>query len=188
MLNIPLTELAHFLTHIRYNYNKRSNPFHNFDHGLNVMHSCYMISHLTRAQLYLKDLRKFSLIFAGLCHDVAHTAKTNIFEVNSLSKLAVRYHDRSVLEQHHIAQTFKILRQDETNIFKNASTEQFLTIRKYVINDILATDIKEHFNKLKIFELNSKDWISPEKLGNFTINLFGFFDLINKFIKIFYNN
>jgi len=62
-----------------------------------------MISHATRAQFYLKDIRKFSLVFSGLCHDVAHTARTNIFEINSMSKLAIRYHDRSVLEQHHIA-------------------------------------------------------------------------------------
>ena len=83
------------------------------------MHGTYMISHKTHANLFLKDIRKFSLVFAGLCHDVGHTARTNIFETNSLSKLAVRYSDRSVLESHHLAMTFKILRKDEANIFKN---------------------------------------------------------------------
>lgn len=40
---------------------------------------------------------KIILVFSGLCHDVAHTGHTNAFEVNSLSKLAVRYNDKSVL-------------------------------------------------------------------------------------------
>jgi len=52
----------------------------------------------------------------GLCHDVSHTARTNLFEVNSMSKLAIRYHDKSVLEQHHLAVTFKILHKKEANI------------------------------------------------------------------------
>lgn len=88
------------------------------------MHGCYMISHSTKAKLYLNDTRKFSLVLSGLCHDVSHTARTNIFEVNSMSKLAIRYHDRSVLEQHHIAMTFKIIRKEESNIFKNLQTEK----------------------------------------------------------------
>jgi calcium/calmodulin-dependent 3',5'-cyclic nucleotide phosphodiesterase len=39
---------------------------------------------------------KFTLLISALCHDVAHTGRTNLFEMNSLSPLAIRYHDRSV--------------------------------------------------------------------------------------------
>jgi len=41
---------------------------------------------------------RLALIISGLCHDVAHTGRTNMFEINSLSNLAIRYHDKSVLE------------------------------------------------------------------------------------------
>jgi len=44
--------------------------------------------------------------------------------VNSMSKLAIRYHDKSVLEQHHIAVTFRILRKKEANIFAQLPLEQ----------------------------------------------------------------
>lgn len=71
------------------------------------------------ANKYLNKTQEFSLVFSGLCHDVSHRAKTNAFEVNTMSKLALRYHDQSVLEQHHIATTFKLLRQNGVNIFKN---------------------------------------------------------------------
>lgn len=101
------------------------------------MHGCYMIACKTTASILIKDLQEFALVFSGtgriipsylpdrracfegLCHDVSHSARTNVFEVNSMSKLAIRYHDKSVLEQHHIAVTFKILKKKETNILAN---------------------------------------------------------------------
>lgn len=46
----------------------------------------------------LTQFIKFALILAALCHDVSHTGRTNTFEINSLSNLALRYHDKSVLE------------------------------------------------------------------------------------------
>lgn len=79
-------------------YNKHKNPFHNFDHAVTVLHGCYMVACKTRAINYLDTIREFSLVFSGLCHDAKHTARTNMFEVNSMSKLAIRYHDKSVLE------------------------------------------------------------------------------------------
>lgn len=42
---------------------------------------------------------------------------TNLFEVNSLSKLAIKYNDISVLEQHHASLSFKIMQDEECNIF-----------------------------------------------------------------------
>jgi len=39
----------------------------------------------------MNDLDRFTLIFSGLCHDVNHTGKTNLFEISRQSKLAIRY-------------------------------------------------------------------------------------------------
>lgn len=52
----------------------------------------------TKHSHLLTEFVKFALILSGLCHDVSHSGRTNIFEINSLSNLAIRYHDRSVLE------------------------------------------------------------------------------------------
>ena len=70
---------------------------------------------------------------SALCHDVGHTGRTNIFEVNSQSKLALRYHDRSVLEQHHAAVSFKIMHQDSCNVIKNMTQQEFINFRKSFI-------------------------------------------------------
>ena len=62
-----------------------------------VMQCCYAFMNSTSFGSYFSSLERFSLIFSGLCHDVAHTGHNNMFEMNSLSKLALRYHDKSVI-------------------------------------------------------------------------------------------
>ncbi len=56
-------------------------------------------------------------------HDFDHRGFNNAFEVNSKSELAIRYNDASVLENHHVAATFAIMRQEDCNIFSNCSDE-----------------------------------------------------------------
>ena len=57
----------------------------------------------------LGDLDKFSMLIGAICHDLKHTGQNNIFHINTRSKIAMKYNDISVLENFHIAQTFKLL-------------------------------------------------------------------------------
>jgi hypothetical protein len=41
---IEIEDLRTFLFILRHHYNKRRNPFHNFDHAVTVMHGCYYLS------------------------------------------------------------------------------------------------------------------------------------------------
>jgi len=100
----------------------------------------------------LTDLQKYALVFSGLCHDINHTAHSNLFEVNSLSKLATRFSDSSVLERHHIATTFKVINMNSCNIFENINVDEMKKMRKYIIANILATDVKIHFDLMQKFE------------------------------------
>ncbi|KRX00205.1 hypothetical protein PPERSA_10704 [Pseudocohnilembus persalinus] len=150
--NIPFGEMRQFLDQLKYQYNKRNNPFHNFFHALTVMQGCHYLATTTVLKNYLSDLQIFCVVFSGLCHDVNHTARTNIYEVNSMSKLAIRYNDKSVLEQHHIAQTFKILKNQNSNILKNVQPKELIQIRQQMVNNILMTDNQSHFTNLKQFE------------------------------------
>lgn len=60
------------------------------------MHGCFIF--LIKTSLAEKSslIEKIALLFSGLCHDVAHTGRTNAFEINSGSKFAIRYNDKSV--------------------------------------------------------------------------------------------
>lgn len=50
------------------------------------------------------------------------------------SELAVMYNDASVLENHHLAVGFKLLQEDNCDIFQNLSKKQRDSLRKMVID------------------------------------------------------
>lgn len=61
------------------------------------------------------------------------------------SELALMYNDESVLENHHLAVGFKLLHEDNCDIFQNLSKRQRQSLRKLVI------DMVSVFNKLIIY-------------------------------------
>lgn len=116
---LDIAELRTFLFLLRHHYNKRKNPFHNFDHAITVMHGCFHLGRLGPASQIFDDFYLYGLILSGLCHDVDHRATTNIFLINSGDKLANRYLDKSVIENHHAATTFKLLSNANADIMGN---------------------------------------------------------------------
>jgi hypothetical protein len=55
---------------------------------------------------------RFVALVASAAHDVAHPGKNNMFLVKTMAPLAVRYNDKSVLENMHAALTFETMLQD----------------------------------------------------------------------------
>ena len=49
-------------------------------------------------QDYFNELGLFALMLACLCHDTSHPGTNNAYQVATLSKIAMKYHDESVLE------------------------------------------------------------------------------------------
>lgn len=60
------------------------------------MHGCYILSQGDQVLKNLDRIQRFALVFSGLVHDVDHTGKSNLYEMNTRSKLATLYNDRSV--------------------------------------------------------------------------------------------
>ena len=58
------------------------------------------------------------------------------------------YNDESVLENHHLAVAFKLLQAEERNIFSHLTAKQVKTLRKMVIDMVLATDMSKHMQLL----------------------------------------
>jgi len=56
-----------------------------------------------------------------------------------------------VLEHHHAAVTFKILSKETSNIFATIQGEDYKQLRKLIIANILATDMKVHFDVMSSF-------------------------------------
>jgi len=68
---------------------------------------------------------------------------------------AILYNDRSVLENHHAAAAWSLLlSNDDCNFLKYLDKAEFKRFRYLVIEAILATDLKRHFEI--VAEFNSK--------------------------------
>lgn len=63
-----------------------------------------------------------------------HTFLTVSSSVYAGSELAVMYNDASVLENHHLAVGFKLLQEENCDIFQNLSKKQRDSLRKMVID------------------------------------------------------
>uniref|UniRef100_A0A4W5PPH5 PDEase domain-containing protein n=1 Tax=Hucho hucho TaxID=62062 RepID=A0A4W5PPH5_9TELE len=58
------------------------------------------------------------------------------------------YNDESVLENHHLAVGFKLLHLENCDIFQNLTKRQRQSLRKLVIDMVLATDMSKHMTLL----------------------------------------
>ncbi|NWY93662.1 PDE4D phosphodiesterase, partial [Agelaius phoeniceus] len=70
------------------------------------------------------DLEVLAALFAAAIHDVDHPGVSNQFLINTNSELALLYNDESVLENHHLAVGFKLLQEQDCDIFQNLSRRQ----------------------------------------------------------------
>ncbi|KAK3517934.1 hypothetical protein QTP70_027906 [Hemibagrus guttatus] len=100
-------------------------------------------------------LELMALYVAAAMHDYDHPGRTNAFLVATSAPQAVLYNDRSVLENHHAASAWNLfMSQPEYNFLASLDHVDFKRFRFLVIEAILATDLKKHFDFLA--EFNAK--------------------------------
>ncbi|XP_020657079.3 cGMP-inhibited 3',5'-cyclic phosphodiesterase 3B isoform X1 [Pogona vitticeps] len=103
-------------------------------------------------------LELMALYVAAAMHDYDHPGRTNAFLVATTAPQAVLYNDRSVLENHHAASAWSLfLSLPEYNFLTNLDHVQFKRFRFLVIEAILATDLKKHFDFLAEFNAKVND-------------------------------
>lgn len=88
-------------------------------------------------------------------HDFDHPGRTNAFLVSTFAPQALLYNDRSVLENYHAATAWTLFFSDtEFNWLRCLDRAEFKRFRFLVVELILATDLKRHFDILA--EFNAK--------------------------------
>jgi len=75
-----------------------------------------------------------------------------LLQINARTELALRYNDISPLENHHCSVAFRVLEDNDCNIFRTLSPEMFRQVREGVIRCILATDMARHNEILAQFK------------------------------------
>ncbi|XP_075869381.1 3',5'-cyclic-AMP phosphodiesterase 4C-like [Nelusetta ayraudi] len=122
--------------------------YHNSLHAADVTQSIHVLLSTPALDAVFTDLEILAALFAAAIHDVDHPGVSNQFLINTNSELALMYNDESVLENHHLAVGFKLLHQENCDIFQNLTKRQRQSLRKLVIDMVLATDMSKHMTLL----------------------------------------
>ncbi|XP_049588372.1 3',5'-cyclic-AMP phosphodiesterase 4C isoform X2 [Syngnathus scovelli] len=144
---IPMNTFITFMMTLEDHY-RADVAYHNNIHAADVVQSTHVLLSTPALEAVFTDLEVMAVLFASAIHDVDHPGVTNQFLINTSSELALMYNDASVLENHHLAVGFKLLQGDNCDIFQNLSKKQRDSLRKMVIDMVLATDMSKHMNFL----------------------------------------
>ncbi|KAG8190985.1 hypothetical protein JTE90_010844 [Oedothorax gibbosus] len=143
---IPSKTLVNFLLNLEDHYLRV--PYHNSGHAADVTQSVHVLLLMPALESVFTDLEILAILFSAAIHDVDHPGVTNQYLINSSSELALMYNDESVLENHSLAVAFKLLQDENCNIFASLNKKQILSLRKMSIDMVLATDMSKHMNLL----------------------------------------
>uniref|UniRef100_A0A672RBA3 Phosphodiesterase n=1 Tax=Sinocyclocheilus grahami TaxID=75366 RepID=A0A672RBA3_SINGR len=122
--------------------------YHNNIHAADVVQSTHVLLSTPALEDVFTDLEIMAALFASAIHDVDHPGVSNQFLINTNSELALMYNDASVLENHHLAVGFKLLQEENHDIFCNLSKKQRQSLRQMTIDMVLSTDMSKHMNFL----------------------------------------
>jgi hypothetical protein len=156
---ISTRKLDSFLFSVSNNY-KMSTLYHNSLHGADVTQSLcvYFLNSNIEEICETTVLDLLGIIVSAMGHDLGHPGLNNNYLINASSDLAITYNDSSCLENFHTSYLFKILKQDENNIIEKLSVQNYKTLRKRMISQILATDMVHHGENITLIRSKIKAW------------------------------
>ncbi|PNW81070.1 hypothetical protein CHLRE_07g342350v5 [Chlamydomonas reinhardtii] len=146
--------LVKFLMRVEDGY--PNNPYHNRIHAADVLQSLHVL--VVRGGLkapdhtYCDDVSLASCYLSAIIHDFEHKGVNNDYLIRVSDGLAVLYNDRSPMENHHLAASFQLMNSDEYNFLRKMHNKQRETLRKQIIEMVLATDMKQHFAIHSMFQ------------------------------------
>uniref|UniRef100_A0A8C8HWT7 Phosphodiesterase n=2 Tax=Oncorhynchus tshawytscha TaxID=74940 RepID=A0A8C8HWT7_ONCTS len=136
---IPLDTFITYLMTLE-DYYHGDVAYHNNIHAADVTQSTHVLLSTPVLEAVFTDLEILAAIFASAIHDVDHPGVSNQFLISTNSELALLYNDSSVLENHHLAVGFKLLQEENCDIFQNLTKKQRQSFRKMVIDIVSGMD------------------------------------------------
>ena len=142
---ISTKKLESFLNAVSDNY-KITTLYHNSIHGADVTQTLLVFCLNSNVEEICETtvLDLLGMILSSIGHDLGHPGLNNGYHINASTELGITYNDISCLENFHSAFLFKIIRKEENNILEKFSVQNYKTIRKRMISQILATDMAKH--------------------------------------------
>lgn len=149
--NIDETKFKRFLTVVESGYDNR-NPYHNSTHASDVLQTLNFFITKGGLSQYVTDLDILAALTAAVIHDFEHPGLNNAFHINTQSELAIRYNDKSVLENYHCAAAYQLMNEEQNNIMSGLTEAQRKEVRESIVAMVLATDMAQHFDLLGKFK------------------------------------
>lgn len=125
------------------------NSYTCYAHACDVTMAGYRLMTEVQWTSWLGELEAAVLLLSAQAHDIGHPGITNLFLVETHHELALRYNDKSPLENMHCATLFEICKTETTNVFKQLDASSYKLARTLVIDCILYTDNALHFELVK---------------------------------------
>merc|ERR1712226_547114 len=86
-------------------------PYHGAAHAADVMSTAFWFLKSEFMHQGTTHLDRFMVMVACAIHDIGHTGFNNPWYVKTHDPLALRYNDKSCLENMHVAKGFEIMRE-----------------------------------------------------------------------------
>jgi hypothetical protein len=96
-------------------------------------------------------LESTAFMIAAFCHDIKHIGRNNNFCVASEHPLAFIYNNSAVLENFHSSTCLELL--ESNAVLKQLPLKERALVRSHIIENILATDMTEHFETISKFRV-----------------------------------
>ena len=125
----------------------RPNPFHNWNHAADVAQFAFLLLHRTGLDRCLCDEQVLGLFFGAVGHDMDHRGKSNAYEINEKTELALRHKGAAPLEAHHTELALAALAESE--LLDGLPAERAELTRSVVRDVIDATDMGQHTEILR---------------------------------------
>ena len=138
----------------------RSNSYHTNIHSADITQTCLIYLKMGELDEFCNFTKnsKCSLILSCICHDFKHPGVNNSFLKETKNPLALEYNDASILENMHLAETFKLINSNDTfNIFDKIENNVYKQFRKEMISCVLATDMAFHNNYVNFLKYKIDD-------------------------------
>uniref|UniRef100_A0A061SBX9 Phosphodiesterase n=1 Tax=Tetraselmis sp. GSL018 TaxID=582737 RepID=A0A061SBX9_9CHLO len=165
-IGIDFQKLADWLKHIEGLYALQGLPYHCKTHvvdvTLNLMTILSKIGLGDRVGIFSElepdaaACHMLAGLISGIIHDLGHDGLSNGFHVNVSDKLARRFNDQSVLENHSIWVALEAMKDGPHGFLDDWGRDHphlSKLLRNLIIEMVLATDMKHHFELLSKFKM-----------------------------------
>ena len=132
-----------------------THSYHNRAHSVSVVHHLYILLEQLSQSMMIDELTLVACYIAAASHDVLHLGVSNDFLIQTRHQLAIMYNDISPMEMMHAATCIRLMQSHD--VLHGMTPELEREVRSLIIDLILATDMKHHFEHISNFNRNMRD-------------------------------